>query len=170
MSEDYPFNGIAGLKQSETDIRHIFNRHNQALFTTKWKLLDEITDWGKKNIEHIQEHVEQQKKITEDVYTQKVTKLTLLRDQCLKQASVLEDTKDTEQITQLVRKCESLKVELAELAQVYTVVNTIQLRTEEQIFQQNQKESIPQKTSNENPEQNVSVNETPIEKSVFTFI
>lgn len=148
MTDENLFAGLSGLKQSETDIRHIFNRYVNMLFTSKWKIADTITDWSKTLINQIQEHVIQQKNLLEEEYAKKVTCLNTLRDQVLEQVSIYEQNKDTEQINQLINQCNTLKVELAQLAYTTRPIASIQLIIDEP-FTQNTDECNVHKTEDE---------------------
>jgi hypothetical protein len=146
MAEEYSFGDISGLKQSETDIRHIFNRYIKTLFDTKWKISDEMTEWSKKLINQIQEYVNQQKELLEQEYAKKVTCLNTLRDQVIEQASKYEEIKDTEQINELIKQCNTIKIELAMLVYIDRPISSIQLITERQLVQQNDNQCTVQTT------------------------
>jgi hypothetical protein len=88
----------------------MFNHYINTLFATKWKISDEITDWSKKLINQIQDHVIQQRNLLKQAYTNKVSLLNTIRDQVLEQALIYEQRKDTEQINQLLDQCTTLKV------------------------------------------------------------
>jgi hypothetical protein len=149
MSDEHLFGGISGLSQSEAEIRHIFNRYVSTLFSTKWKISDEITDWSKKLINQIQEHVTQQKDLLEQMYTNKVSLLNTMRDKVLEHLVIYEQKKDTEKINKLLNQCNTLKVELAMLMYVERPIVSIQVITEEQLTQQNQDECNVHKTEDE---------------------
>jgi ribosomal protein S17E len=149
MSAEHLFGDISGLKQSETDIRHIFNRYITTLFNTKWKISDEMTEWSKKLINQIQEYVAQQKELLEQEYAKKVICLNTLRDQVVEQALQYEEKKDTEHIKELINQCNTLKVELPMLVYVDRPIPSIQLISDEQMVQQSDNECTVQKIEDE---------------------
>jgi hypothetical protein len=149
MSDEGLFDGSSGLKQSEADIRHIFTRHINTLFTTKWKILDQMTEWSNMLINQIQEYVTQQRNLLEQEYANKVSRLNTIRDQIVEQALICEQKNDTEQIHYLINQCNTLKVELAMLVYIERPIPSIQLITEEQLTQQNGNECNEQKTEDE---------------------
>jgi hypothetical protein len=149
MSAEHPFDDISGLKQSEADIRHIFNRYITTLFNTKWKISNEMTEWSKKLINQIQEYVAQQKELLEQEYAKKVTCLNTLRDQVLEQALQYGEKKDTEHIKELINQCNALKVELPMLVYVDRPIPSIKLISDEQMVQQSDNEFTVQKIEDE---------------------
>jgi hypothetical protein len=145
MSEEHLFIGIS----SETEIHHIFDHYTSMLCTTKWKIVDEITEWSKTLVNQIQEHVTQQRNLLEEEYAKKVSNLNTLRDQFIERALIYEEKKDTEQINLLLNQCNTLKVELAALIYVDRPIPSIQLIIEEQMTKQTGDECNVHKTEDE---------------------
>ena len=147
MSNELSLDGILKTKQWETDIRHIISRHIQTIFNTKWKLLDQITEWRNTMNKWIEEYATQQKELLEQHYAKKLTSLNTLRDLMLQQASTHQENKEIEQINQLVSQCDNLKVELAFMVPMTRPIPSFQLVTDEP--QEPAKEII------DNPEQKI---------------
>lgn len=166
ISENYLVDQISNLKQPEIDIHRAFNRHISLIFAKKWEILDEITQWGEKNIAQIEEHVEQQKKIVEQEYAVKITNLNSVRSHMLKHVVHLVEQQNTEQINQLLSQCQNLKEELVKIKYIVVPVSTIKVFTDEKVLEQNSTDSIPQEIKNETPENNAS-DSIPIDDSVL---
>ena len=147
MSNELSLDGILKTKQWETDISHIISRHIQTIFNTKWKLLDQITEWRNTMNKWIEEYATQQKEFLEQHYAKKLTSLNTLRDKMLQQASTHQENKEIEQINQLVSQCDNLKVELAFMVPMTRPIPSFQLVTDEP--QEPAKEII------DNPEQKI---------------
>ncbi len=160
MSDEDLFGSISGLKQSEAEIRHIFSRHINTLFAAKWKIADEITDWSKKLINQIQEYVTQQRELLEQEYTKKVSRLNTVRDLILEQTLIYEQKNDTEQITQLLNQCNTLKIDLAMLVYIERPIPSIQLILEEQLTQQIGDESNENKNEDEQSQKKLTEDNT----------
>ncbi|CAF0841594.1 unnamed protein product [Adineta ricciae] len=123
-----------------------------------WKIIEQITDWSKTLIHQIQEHVNDQRKLLERVYEQKVSYFDSIRDQFLQRALVFEQQHDTAQMQQLINQCNALKSDIAFLVYNERPITSIQLVTEEQLLQT----CIEQKTADkesqtENPNTNLGL-------------
>ncbi|CAF1326690.1 unnamed protein product [Adineta steineri] len=147
MSEFYLFGRPSELKQSEQEIRHVFRHLVTTLYSQKWKIVDQITDWSATLIRQIQEHVDDQRKLLDQIYEQKVSYLDTVRDQFLKQVLVYDEKNDIQQIHQLIKQCNNLKFEVAMLVYVERPIVSIQLMAEELSPQVYQHESIEEEQS-----------------------
>lgn len=161
MTDEHLFDGILGLKQSDSYVHHIFHQYIQTLFMKKWQIVDAINDWSKTVMNQVQDHVTQQKKLVEEEYMKKVNNLNVIRDRVLEQISNYEQEKNIEQINQLISKCDTLKMELVTLVYMERPIMSIQIVTEEQLTQQITNESSVNKTidDDQTPKNNTITNE-----------
>jgi hypothetical protein len=165
MSDEH----LSLIRQSETHIEHVFKQHLSTLLNQKWKIIDQISEWSTTLIRQIQEHVTTQRDLLEQVYEKKVSDLNTMRDRFLKHALVYEQKNETKKIKLLLKRCDTLKYDLATLGYLERPIASIQLVTEEQSMEQNQNECSEHKTEdeqsrNELPKDHVN-NTEPIESS-----
>lgn len=147
MSEQSSLNGTSQIKSLELEIRHLFHHHATVLCSEKWKLSEEMSQWGSKLISQIQEHVQQQKELLESTYQQRKFYLEALCIRFLEQTQIYEQKQEFEQIDYWINKCNSLKFELARLAYIDRPISTIQLMTEGPLIQTNREQCIEEKKS-----------------------
>ena len=159
------------IPQSEIEIRHFFKHLISTLCNQKWKIIEQITDWSKTLIHQIQEHVNDQRKLLERVYEQKVSYFDSVRDQFLQRALVFEQQHDTEQMQQLINQCNALKSDIAFLVYTERPITSIQLVTEEQLLQTCiEQKTIDKESQTENLNTNSGLVNTEQDTSVFVLI
>ena len=98
--------------RSETEIRNVFERHMKVLNDQKWKMINEITEWGNNLIRQIQENVVKQKSILEQECKNQSYYLQTTCQEFLDTALIYEEKKDREEVRLLLEQCHALKFEL----------------------------------------------------------
>ena len=127
----------------EIDIHHTFDTSISALFQQKCQIADEITEWNKTMIGHIQDHTTQQRSLLDQEYAIQLDHLNKLREQTLAEIRVSTEQNTSAALNQLLERCERLKVSLGELACAPRMIQTIQFVREDELIVKQQTSSNP---------------------------
>jgi hypothetical protein len=118
--------------RSETEIRNLFDRHMKALTDQKWKMVNEITEWGNNVIRQIQENVIKQKTVLEQEYKNQAYYLQTTCQEFLDTALIYEERKDREEVRRLLEQCHALKFQLGSFEYPEQCIPFIQVQKEKQ--------------------------------------
>ncbi len=116
--------------RSETEIRNVFERHMKVLTDQKWKMINEITEWGNNLIRQIQENVVKQKSILEQECKNQSHYLQTTCQEFLDTALIYEEKKDREEVRLLLEQCHALKFELSSFDYPEQFIPFIQVQQE----------------------------------------
>ena len=116
----------------ELDIRGRFDGYISALFKQKCQIADAITQWNNTLIQHIQAHANQQRKLLEQEYSTQLDHLTKACDQALEETRVWAEMNAGTELSQLLERCDRLKIELSTITYPERTIQTIQLMKAEQ--------------------------------------
>lgn len=98
--------------RSETEISDLFERHAQALFNEKQRMISELIEWKKNLIRQIEENVSVQNERLEIEWKKQFKYLQIKRQEFLDTALIYEQRKDREEVRQLLEQCHALKCQL----------------------------------------------------------
>ena len=117
--------------RTENQMIDFFNRYENILNFQKTKTLDEITEWGDRLIRTIQRHVYKQKSILELDYKNQIEFLNKTSKKFMTELHVHEQINNTEQINQLLERCNALKFKLVAIEYVPQNIPFIHLTRED---------------------------------------
>jgi len=101
--------------QTEREIQKLFERYEKTLSDQKLKMCDDITEWGDALTRIIDTHVNKQKDLLEQEYTNQISYMNQTCQRFVEELRVHEQLNKTEQMNQLLNKCQALKFELGAL-------------------------------------------------------
>lgn len=127
----------------DIDILYKLDSCISALFQKKCQIADEITNWNKAMIGHIQDHTNQQRNLLDQEYAIQLDHLNKLREQTLAEIHVSTEKNTGAALNQLLERCERLKVSLGELAYAQRTIQTIRFIREEELRVEQQTSSNP---------------------------
>jgi hypothetical protein len=119
--------------QAEREILNIFERYEKTLSDQKLKMCDDITEWGDAVTRIIDTHVNKQKCLLEQEYTNQISYLNRICQRFVEELRVHEQLNKTDQIEQLLNKCQALKFELDAFEYKVKRIRLIEVPTKQQM-------------------------------------
>jgi hypothetical protein len=104
--------------RTENEMKEFFNSYENLLTTQKSKTLDDITEWGDKLIGNIHRYMLKQKSLLELDYKNQIEFLNKTCKKFMTELHVHEQINNTEQINQLLERCNALKFKLVAIEYV----------------------------------------------------
>jgi hypothetical protein len=101
--------------QKEREIQKLFQHYEKILSEQKFKMCDDITEWGDALMRSIYKYVDKQKNLLEKEYANRISYLNKKCQRFVDELRVYEQMNSTEKIAQLLDQCKALKFKLADL-------------------------------------------------------
>jgi len=128
---------LFGLKisksQTEREIQNLFQHYEKTLSDQKLKMCDDITEWGDALTRIIDTHVNKQKDLLEQEYTNQISYMNQTCQRFVEELRVHEQLNKTEQMNQLLNKCQALKFELDALEYKVKRIRLIKVPTKQRM-------------------------------------
>jgi hypothetical protein len=133
--------------QTEREIQNLFQHYEKTLSDQKLKMSNDISEWGEALMRSIYKYVQKQKYLLEQQYANKIRCLNQTCQQFVEELRVHEQLNTTDQIEQLLNKCQALKFELDALEYKVQSIRFIEVPTKQRMVM-NQDESDVIETEN----------------------